>query len=136
MIGRYAPGFRLHDLHGDPVDPGALRGKPILLDFWATWCEYCLEGLPSIELLHRAFKNKLAVFGIDNEEPEIAREYLRRYSYTFTSLVDRRDEAVNRYHVTAWPTTVLIDREGKIVFYGHDFDSEKLRDTLQNLGVW
>jgi cytochrome c biogenesis protein CcmG, thiol:disulfide interchange protein DsbE len=136
MIGSSAPGFRLHDLNDDHVDLGALRGKPILLDFWATWCEYCLEGLPSIELLHRAFKNKLAVLGIDNEEPEIAREYLRKYSYTFASLVDRRDEAVNLYHVNAWPTTVLIDRGGRIVFYGHDFDSEKLRDALRSVGVW
>jgi cytochrome c biogenesis protein CcmG, thiol:disulfide interchange protein DsbE len=108
----------------------------VLLDFWATWRGYCREALPSVELLHRGLKDKLVVFGIDNEEPELAREYLQKYGYTLSTLVDRKDQAVNLYHVNGWPTTVLIDRDGRIAFYGEGFESDKLRDALRGIGVW
>ena len=76
------------------------------------------------------------MFGVDKEEPQLAREYLEKYGYTLPSLVDRGDEAVNLFHVNGWPTTVLIDQHGKIVFYGEDLASEKLRDALRGVGVW
>jgi peroxiredoxin/outer membrane lipoprotein-sorting protein len=136
LIGMAAPDFSLRDLDGRTVDLRALRGQPVLLDFWATWCGYCREALPSVELLHRGLKDRLAVFGIDNEEPELAREYLQKYGYTLRTLVDRKDQAVSLYHVSGWPTTVLIDRDGKIAFYGEGFEPEKLRDALQGVGVW
>jgi len=136
MIGKAAPDFSLRDLEGRTVDLRALRGQPVLLDFWATWCGYCLQALPSLELLHRGLKDKLAVFGIDNEEPEIAREYLQKHGYTLRTLVDRKDQAVSLYHVNGWPTTVLIDRDGKVVFYGDGLEPEKLHDALQGVSVW
>jgi thiol-disulfide isomerase/thioredoxin len=136
LIGKAAPDFSLRDLEGRTVDLRALRGQPVLLDFWATWCGYCLQALPSLELLHRGLKDKLAVFGIDNEEPELAREYLQKYGYTLRTLVDRKDQAVSLYYVNGWPTTVLIDRDGKIVFYGVGFELEKLHDALQSISVW
>jgi cytochrome c biogenesis protein CcmG/thiol:disulfide interchange protein DsbE len=136
LVGKPAPDFSLRDLDGRTVDLKALRGKPVLLDFWATWCAYCREALPSVELLHRGLKDKLAVFGIDDEEPELAREYLLKYDYTLPTLVDRKDQAVNLFHLNGWPTTVLIDREGKIAFYDEGFESEKLRDALRGVGVW
>jgi cytochrome c biogenesis protein CcmG/thiol:disulfide interchange protein DsbE len=136
LIGTTAPDFSLRDLDGSTVDLRALRGQPVLLDFWATWCGDCRVALPFVELLRRGLKDRLTVFGIDNEEPQLAREYLQKYGYTLRSLVDRRDQAVNLYHVYGWPTTVLIDRDGKIVFYGYGFEPEKLRDALQGVGVW
>lgn len=136
LIGMAAPNFKLHDLNGHTVDLDSFRGKPVLLDFWATWCGYCREALPFVELLHRGLQDKLAVFGINNEEPELAREYLQKYGYTLPSLVDREDEAVILYHVNGWPTTVLIDQDGKIVFYDEDLASERLRDALRSVGVW
>jgi cytochrome c biogenesis protein CcmG/thiol:disulfide interchange protein DsbE len=136
LVGKPAPDFSLRDLDGRTVDLRTLRGKPVLLDFWATWCGYCREALPSVELLHRGLQDKLAVFGIDNEEPELAREYLQKYGYTLPTLVDTKDEAVNLYHLNGWPTTVLIDRDGRVAFYAEGFESEKLRDALRAIGIW
>jgi peroxiredoxin len=136
LIGKAAPDFSLQDLDGRTVDLSALRGKPVLLDFWATWCGYCREALPFIELLHRDMKDKVAVIGIDNEDSELARDFLQAHGYSLPSLVDRKDEAVNGYHVIGWPTTVLINRDGKIVYYAQDFTPEKLHDALQSIGVW
>ena len=136
LVGKPAPDFSLRDLDGRRVDLRTLRGKPVLLDFWATWCGYCREALPSVELLHRGLKDKLAVFGINNEEPELAREYLQTYGYTLPTLVDSEDQAVNLYHLNGWPATVLIDRDGNVAFYAEGFESEQLRDALRAVGVW
>jgi thiol-disulfide isomerase/thioredoxin/outer membrane lipoprotein-sorting protein len=137
LKGKTAPDFSLVDLDGREVHLSDLRGKPVLLDFWATWCGYCREALPSIELMHRGLEAKgLLVFGVDSEEPEIARAYLAKNGYTLRSLVDRKEEAVKGYRLEGWPTTILIDREGKVAYYESGFEPEKLRDAIRALGVW
>jgi peroxiredoxin/outer membrane lipoprotein-sorting protein len=137
LTGKAAPDFALRDLDGREVRLIDLRGQVVLLDFWATWCGYCREALPSVELMHRGLKDKgLLVFGVDAEESEIARNYLKKYGYTLPSLVDRNEEAVKLYRIDGWPTTVLIDREGKVAYYESGFEAEKLRDAIRALGVW
>ncbi len=137
MQGTPAPDFSLPDLSGRVVRLSSLRGKVVLLDFWGTWCGYCREALPTIELLHRSLKDKgLLVFGVDSEAPEVATEYLQKFGFTLPSLVDSKDEAVAHYHVQSWPTTVLIDRKGKIVLYDTEENSQKLRDALLTLKIW
>ena len=131
-----APDFSLKDSDGKVVHLSDYRGKVVLLDFWATWCGYCREALPSIELLHRGLKDKVAVFGIDDEAADVARDYLQKFGYTLPTLIDLKDTAVNLYHLDGWPTTVLIDSEGKIAFYEVGFEAEKLRDALRKVGVW
>ena len=137
LQGQPAPDFTLHDLAGREVRLRDLRGKTVLLDFWGTWCGYCREALPMIELLHRSLKDKnVVVLGVDSEAPELAREYFQKMGYTMSSLVDTKEEAVNQYHVQAWPTTVLIDHEGKVAYYEAGHEPEKLRDAIRALGVW
>jgi peroxiredoxin len=137
LVGKPAPDFTLRDLDGNEVRLSALRGKAVLLDFWGAWCGYCREALPGIEMIHRGLRDKgLLVFGIHSEAPEIAREYLQKYGYTLPSLVDRKEEAVQLYHLQGWPTTVLIDREGKVVYYGSGDEPQKLRDAIRAVGVW
>jgi thiol-disulfide isomerase/thioredoxin/outer membrane lipoprotein-sorting protein len=136
LVGKPAPEFTLRDLDNREVRLGDLRGKVVLLDFWGTWCGYCREALPSIEMLHRAGSEKgLAVFGVDAEAPELARDYLTQYGYTLRSLVDLHDAAAALYHVNSWPTTVLIDRQGNVAYYGEG-EPEKMRDVLRKLGIW
>lgn len=137
LLGQPAPDFTLHDLDGREVRLSELRGKAVLLDFWGAWCGYCREALPGIEMIHRGLKDKgLVVFGIDSEEPETARDYLQKNGYTLTSLVDRKEDVVRLYHLAGWPTTVLVDRDGKVVYYGTGDDPQKLREALRAAGVW
>ena len=137
LVGGLAPDFELRDLEGHEVRLADLRGKVVLLDFWGTWCGYCREALPMIELLHRSLKDKgLAVYGISSEDPGGAREYLRKHGYTMSSLADPEEEAVSRYHVQSWPTTVLIDRQGKVSYYQAGHEPERLRDAIRALGAW
>lgn len=137
MAGKAAPDIALRDLDGREVRLSGLRGKVVLLDFWATWCAYCRQELPTIELIHRSLQAKgLMVYGVDGEAPEIARAYLQKYGYTMPSLVDAASAAARAFFVNAWPTTVLIDREGKVAFYESGAEAEALRDAIRAAGAW
>jgi peroxiredoxin len=137
LIGKPAPDITLRDLDGGTIRLRDLRGKAVLLDFWATWCAYCREALPTIELYHRGLQNKgLIVYGVDDESNETVRPYLLKYGYTMPSLWDEHREAVRRFRVEAWPTTVLIDRDGIVVYYGTGAENEKLRDAIRSVGAW
>jgi thiol-disulfide isomerase/thioredoxin len=137
MKGKAAPDIALRDLEGREVRLSDLRGKVVLLDFWATWCGYCRQALPTIELLHRSLESKgLMVFGVDDEAPELARAYLKKYGYTMPSLVDAASAAARAFFVNSYPTTVLIDREGKVTFYESGAEAEALRDAIRAAGAW
>lgn len=136
MVGQPAPDFNLSDLDGHKIHLESLRGNVVLLDFWATWCGACRAAMPTIELLHRGLKGNLVVLGVDNETPELPRQFLRSSGYTIPTLMDDEDSAVDAYHVSRWPTTVLIDQQGKIVSYLEGVEPDELRDLLRKLGVW
>jgi cytochrome c-type biogenesis protein len=78
----------------------------------------------------------LIVYGVDDESNETVRPYLLKYGYTMPSLWDEHREAVRRFRVEAWPTTVLIDRDGIVVYYGTGAENEKLRDAIRSVGAW
>ena len=79
MLQQEAPAFALKDLDGKEVRLMSLRGKTVLIDFWASWCRPCVEALPHIQKLHEEFKEKgLVVLGINAEPAEVARSSYRR----------------------------------------------------------
>jgi peroxiredoxin len=91
-----------------------------------------------VELLHRDFKDKgLIVLGVDNEESKDQAAFLGKFGYTFRSLTDPTEQVKNLYRVGGIPTTVLIDREGKIQVFepgGSSYDS--LRDAVRKVGIF
>lgn len=140
LKGREAFDFTLKDLDGREVNLKSLRGKVVLLSFWATWCGPCRAEMPLIEKLHREFKDRgLVVLGINSESPEIAREFFRKNKYTFTSLVDDRGEVFRSYQASSIPMVVVIGRDGKIlatrVGYSPQMSEYELRDFLKKAGI-
>src|SRR5262249_25895242 len=117
-LGKPAPDFTLLDVENKPLNLNDLKGKVVLLDFWATWCMPCRTELPNVELLHRDFKDKgLLVLGVDAEEPEDQAAFMEKFGYTFRALVDANDKIKNLYNVNGIPTTVLIDKVGNIQMF-------------------
>jgi cytochrome c biogenesis protein CcmG/thiol:disulfide interchange protein DsbE len=120
LVGKPAPPFTLKDVDGREITLASLRGKPVLLDFWATWCEPCRQATPHIQSLHDQFKDKgLMVLGIDtNEPPETARKYFVDDKFTFANLLGSGNNVIKDYGANGIPLMVIIDKEG-IVRYAH-----------------
>ncbi len=120
LLGKPAPEFTLKDVDGREITLASLRGKPVLLDFWATWCEPCRLATPHIQALHDQYKDKsLMVLGIDtNEASETARKYFVEQKYTFTNLLGSGNDVIKNYGANGIPLVVLIDKGG-VVRYVH-----------------
>lgn len=137
LVGTAAPDLQLTDLDGRPVQLLDLRGKVVLLDFWATWCAPCREALPMLEVYHRGLEDKgLVVLGVNAEAPSVARGFLSRERLTFRSLVDSNEDAVRAFRVSAWPTQVLINRDGTIALHLTGTNEGKLTAALRAAGAW
>lgn len=116
---RPAPAFAVRDLDGRPITLDSLRGRVVLLDFWATWCAPCLKSMPELEALHRRYSGRgLTVLGVSTDEGgiDLVRKFARARKVTYPiALDDERDPAWAAYRVKAVPSAYLIDREGRIV---------------------
>ena len=112
------PAFALPDLDGRVVSLASLRGRVVLLYFWATWCGYCVRELPStMESLQRRYRDQgLTVLAVSFEErPETVKAWVRPRGLSMPVLLDRAGDVSGNYRVTATPTAVLLDREGRVV---------------------
>ena len=138
LTGQVAVDFKLKALDGKEFSLQDLKGKFVLLDFWATWCIPCRRDLPVIEKLHQEFHRKgLVVLGVNaDEEVESVNDFLPTAKLTYPILLAADSGIVPNYSVKAFPTVVLIDADGKIVFYHVGAGGEKaLRENLAKLGL-
>jgi thiol-disulfide isomerase/thioredoxin len=138
LTGKPAPDFKLQSVAGKEVGLQDLKGKFVLLDFWATWCAPCRHDLPVIEKLHQEFHRKgLAVIGIDaGEDSDTISQFLQTSKLSYPILLTADSGVLPSYNVTAFPTLVLLDADGKVVFYHVGAGGEKaLRESLAKLGL-
>lgn len=116
-IGSTAPEFTLKDLQGVTESLASARGRPVLIDFWATWCGPCRDVEASLERLKKQLPpGSLTIFRITNEEPGRVRSFLAKNHENFPTLVSGQ-KAWDRFGVYVLPTLVLIDSAGKVVLY-------------------
>ena len=113
-----APDFALKTLDGSQIHLSELRGKTVLLNFWATWCPPCKAEMPDLNALHREYgeARNFTVLGIDDEEGQAdVAAFAKQNAIAFPLALDS-DGAVtsNRYNVRGLPTSLIIDREGNI----------------------
>lgn len=128
-VGLRPPAVSLQTLKGDTLALSSLKGKVVLVNFWATWCGPCLMEMPSIQRLYQAFRNDdfeiLAISG-DFEGASVVKPYVDRLRLSFPILLDPQLEVNDLFKITGIPTTILIDRDGIIThkFFGAmDWDS-------------
>lgn len=116
--GYEAPDFELSDLEGRVHRLSELRGKVVFLNLWATWCPPCIAELPSIEALHRRFRDSdLVVLAVsqDSEGEKAVRPMAMRFALSFPLLLDPEGSLSPRYGVTGYPETFVIGRDGRVV---------------------
>ena len=138
LTGQAAADFKLKSVTGKEFSLQDLKGKFVLLDFWATWCAPCRHDLPAVEKLHQEFHRKgLVVLGVDGgEDSGTVNEFLFSSKLSYPILLTSDSDVMLSYSVTAFPTVVLIDADGKIVFYHVGAGGDKaLRESLAKLGL-
>ena len=113
-VGRATPPLTLVDLDGKTWSLAALRGRPVLLNFWASWCAPCRAEMPSLELLQaRHEKAGLVILSVNYQEPlPKIRRFLETLPFSLPILLDRDGEAASLWTPRVFPTTVLIERGG------------------------
>lgn len=114
LVGAPAPEIILKDLQGQAVKLSGLRGKVVLLNFWATWCKPCKEEMPAIQASYDKLRDQgFTVLAINElEDTELVAEHVRTYNHTFPVLMDHDNRIANRYGVVGLPASFLVDREG------------------------
>lgn len=117
LIGKKAPDFTLKDINNKPFNLSSLRGKVVILNFWATWCPPCRAEMPSLNNLYREFRNKgLEVVAISTDRySSIIKDYISKNPIDFIVLIDTDNKVSRQFKVFSIPTTFLIDRNGIII---------------------
>jgi cytochrome c biogenesis protein CcmG/thiol:disulfide interchange protein DsbE len=111
-------------LDGQPFDSAQLAGKPVLVKFFADYCQPCRETLPAAERIHEAHP-EVVFLGIDEDESaETAQALAQRYGLTFPVVHDESNVLSGRFRVSALPTTFVADRSGVVRWVGADGQTE------------
>ena len=114
-VGRMAPDFRLQTLDGGSFQLSDQRGKPVVLNFWATWCGPCRNDLPAIQKAAEHLGDNVVFAAVDQgEEADLVQSFVEEMGLTFTVPMDAGGEVGVVYNVTGLPTTFFIDRNGVI----------------------
>ena len=138
FTGKPAIDFSLNDLKGRPHSLKNLRGKTVLLDFWATWCGPCRITMPQVAKIHEEYKTRgVEVMSINvGESAKKAGDYVTKNRYLFTTLLDEDRQVSTQYRVNGIPTLVVIDAAGKVSDYLVGArDDVALRAALKKAGV-
>ena len=113
--GSLAPDFTLTALGGEKQSLSQYRGKAVLINFWASWCEPCKAEMPLIEQYAQKYPSQLVVLGLNSEEtPLVVRSFADSFKITFTILLDTNGVVSDLYRVDGFPTTFFIDATGRI----------------------
>ena len=111
-----APAFTLPSRGGDTVSLASLKGKVVMLNFWASWCGPCRQEMPLLEQMHKRYSAlgfTLVGVNVDANSKD-AEEWLTKTPVSFPVLFDRESKVSAMYDVKAMPSTVFIDRQGNV----------------------
>ena len=112
-----APAFRLPALDGRTLDLAELRGRPIVLNFWASWCVPCKDEAPLLERAWKTYRDKgLLVIGVNIQDLEAdARRFVAEVGITYPNVRDRDGKANRAYGITGIPETFFVSADGRII---------------------
>lgn len=116
QVGQPAPDFTLETLEGETVRLSDLRGSPVVLNFWATWCQPCRREMPDFQYVFDRYREQgLHVFGINVGESKVAvADFRRRVGVSFPVMIDATEEVQAAYKILPLPATFFIDADGVI----------------------
>jgi thiol-disulfide isomerase/thioredoxin len=136
MTGQHVPSLKFKSTDGKVVSIESFRGKPVLLDLWATWCGPCVEALPELARIYAEAKDKgLVLLAVDlDEEANTGAEFLSKKGYNWPDFHDGDGETEKLVGTSGIPRTMLVDAQGKITYDASGMDEDKLRTEIAKLG--
>ncbi|MDP4550106.1 TlpA disulfide reductase family protein [Alkalihalobacillus macyae] len=116
--GQIAPNFKLQTLDGETVQLSDYRGERVIINFWATWCPPCRAEIPDFQKLYEKKDAKILAVNLTEteENPEEVKGFIKEYGMTFPVLMDVNSDVSTTYQVRAYPTSYMIDSDGRIQF--------------------
>ena len=136
--GEAPPEINLADMSGKKISLAALKGKVVVVDFWASWCAPCKEEMPVLESLYKRFKDSgLMIVGVsvDNELAN-AKKFLTGVKVSFPIVHDGGHVVADKFKPPRMPTSYVIDKTGKVRFVHAGFrkeDAKELQDQVVSL---
>jgi cytochrome c biogenesis protein CcmG/thiol:disulfide interchange protein DsbE len=132
----HAPAFSLDRLDRDgTLSLASLRGKPLVVNFWASWCGPCKDEAPVLQQTYERYRAQgLVVLGVDVKDfREDARRFMRRYGITYPVVYDGKGSTIGRWGIQGYPETFFVDRTGKLVGerIAGAVDIERNRDAFE-----
>ena len=135
-----APDFQLRTPDDRQIRLSDFKGKVVFLNFWATWCDPCREEMPSMERLHRTYRDRgLVVLAVstDTQGASVVKPFVKQFKITFEVGLDpKMAVATGAYQVWALPSTIIIDRQGKRVLFANgarEWDSKAAHALFDSL---
>lgn len=116
-VPQQAPGFELETLEGDRISLAEYKGvKPVILDFWASWCPNCRRDMPKLQKLYEKYGDQVEVIAINLQESESkARGFVEAQGFTYPIAMDPSSKAARAYQIQYTNSHYLIDKEGNLV---------------------
>ena len=122
--GVEAPDFTLKDIEGNDFTLSSLRGKYVILDFWGSWCGWCIKGMPQMKEYYKKYAGKFEIVGVDcNDTDQKWKDAVKKHELPWKHVYNPRANSeeeqaksvLGKYGITGFPTKIIISPEGKIV---------------------
>lgn len=135
-----APYFKLENMDGEIITLDHYKGRPVIINFWATWCPPCREELPSMNRAWKKIKDQdIAMVAINvGEDEDTIFAFMGDYPINFDLLLDTSGEIIAQWPIKGLPTTFVLDADGRLVYRaigGREWDDDELLDKVRSLKV-
>lgn len=117
-----APDFTVYDKNGETISLSSMAGKPVVVNFWATWCGYCKKEMGDFQAAYEKYGDQVHFMMVNQtdgqrETAEIAQAYLDENGFTFPVYFDKELDAAMTYGIRSLPTTLLVDKDGNLLAF-------------------
>lgn len=124
-----APDFTLETIEGKRIVlSDILKDKVVVLDFWTSWCPYCVKMIPQLEKFYTDKKDKVAVIGVNVKESKAkVGAFIQKMGISYPIVLDSGGTIADLYKVRGLPTLVAVDKDSKILYFGHSIEEMKTK---------
>jgi thiol-disulfide isomerase/thioredoxin len=111
-MGKPAPDFQLPDLDGEKINLSDFKGKPVLLNFWASWCHPCEKEMPYLQQVYEEWPELVVLTVNLGDSPSTVNRFMQSHQLSLPVLLDTKQSLAQKYNVVSIPTTFFIDKDG------------------------